>query len=123
MPFSQPVRVLITKGEIMINSLTLFPNSIEPEKMEGLLSKLIESMKKAKGLQEVKVSKDHLMSPGGPPAFAKVLETTWASLEDFMAWAQNQPPEDHADKDFLIENGAVLLFYEVEELENFSSNG
>lgn len=100
----------------MISSITLFPNSIEPEKLEELLSKSIESMKNAKGLLKIKVSKDHLMSPGGPSAFAKVLETSWETLEDFMAWAQNQTPEAHTDKDFMIENGAVLLFYEVEEL-------
>ena len=72
-------------------------------------------MKKAKGLQAIKVSKDNLMSPGGPPSFAKVLESTWESLEDFMVWVQNQTPEDHADKNFLIDNGAILLFYEVSE--------
>jgi heme-degrading monooxygenase HmoA len=115
--------VQITKGEKMIASLTLYPNSIEPGKLEALVSKQIESMKKAKGLQGIKASKDHLMSPGGPPAYAKVLETTWESLEDFMAWAQSQTPEAHAEKDFLIENGAVLIFYEVEVLGNFSSTG
>jgi heme-degrading monooxygenase HmoA len=100
----------------MIHSLTLYPKSIDSEKLEALLSKHIDSMKNAKGLQAIKVSKDSLMSPGRPSSFAKVLETTWESLEDFMMWVQNQTPEDHADKNFLIENGAIFLFYEVNDI-------
>ena len=56
------------------------------------------------------------MSPAGPPSYSKVVETTWESLEDFMAWVQNQTPEMQADKDFMIKNGAVLLFYEVKDI-------
>jgi hypothetical protein len=101
----------------MINSLALFPYSIGPEKLEDLLSSQIESMKKAEGLLAIKMSEGNLMSPGGPPSFDKVLETSWNSLEAFMTWAQNQTPSDNADKDFLLENGAVLLFYEVVDLK------
>ena len=100
----------------MINSITLFPNSMESEKLEDIISKQIESMKKAGGLLAIKISKGDLMSPGGPASFGKVLETSWDSLEAFMAWVQNQTPSDHAIKDFLLENGAVLLFYEVVDL-------
>ena len=100
----------------MINSLTLIPNSIDSEKLEDLLSKQIASMKGANGLRALRMSEGHLMSPGGPPAYSKVVETAWDSLEDFMTWVQNQTPEDHVEKDFMIENGAILLFYEVKEL-------
>ena len=97
----------------MINSITLFPKSIEPKKLESIISKQIESMKKAEGLQDIRLSEGDLMSPGSPSSFRKVLETSWDSLEAFMAWVQNQTPSDHAQKDFLLENGAVLLFYEI----------
>lgn len=99
----------------MINQLALYPNTIDSDKLEDLLSRQIDSMKKAKGLQEIKVSKDNLMSPGGPSSFAKVLETTWESLETLMAWVQNQTPADNADKEYLLKNGAILLFYEVKD--------
>ena len=101
----------------MISSIALFPNSMNPEKIEELLSKQVASMKAVKGLQSLKASEGHLMSPGGPPGYSKVLESSWDSLENFMAWVQqNQKPEDNADKDFMLESGAVLLFYEVKEL-------
>jgi heme-degrading monooxygenase HmoA len=100
----------------MISSIALFPKSMDPEKIEELLSKQVASMKAAKGLQALKVSDGHLMSPGGPPAYSKVLESSWDSLENFMAWVEAQKPEDQSDKKFLLESGAVLLFYEVKEL-------
>ena len=100
----------------MISSIALFPKSMNPEKIEELLSKQAASMKAANGLQSLKESDGHLMSPGGPPEYSKVLESSWDSLENFMAWVSSQKPEDNADKDFMLENGAVLLFYEVKEL-------
>jgi len=100
----------------MIKSLTLFPKSIPPEKIEELTSRFTASMKNAKGLQMLAASDGHLMSPGGPPTYSKVFESSWDSLENFMVWAQNQRPEDHADKNFMLENGAVLLYYELMEL-------
>jgi len=104
------------KEKMMVNSLTLIPKSIDSEKLEDLLSKQIASMKRANGLRALKMSEGPLMSPGGPPSYSKVVETTWESLEDFMAWVQNQTSANHADKDFMIESGAILLFYEVKEL-------
>ena len=100
----------------MISSIALFPKSIDPDKLEELLSKQAASMKAAKGLQSLKASDGHLMSPGGPPVYSKVLESSWDSLESFMTWVETQKPEDQADKNFMLENGAVLLFYEVKEL-------
>ena len=100
----------------MIKSLTLFPKSMNPGKIEDISSRLIPNMKSANGLQSLAISDDHLMSPGGPPDYSKVLESSWDSLENFMAWVQSQKPEDHADKNFMRENGAVLLYYEVKEL-------
>jgi hypothetical protein len=100
----------------MISSLALFPKSMDPEKIENLLSKQIASMQAANGLKSLKTSNGHLMSPGGPPDYSKVLESSWDSLENFMDWVQSQKPEDNADKDFMLESGVALLFYEVTEL-------
>lgn len=100
----------------MISSITLFPKSIDPPKIEEIVSRIISSMKSTSGLKKIKMSDGDLMSPGGPPSYSKVVKTTWESLEDFLAWAQNQTPEMQADKDFMIKNGAVLLFYEVKDI-------
>ena len=100
----------------MINSITLIPDSIEPEKLEDFLSRQIESMKKSKGLRAITISEGNLMSPGSPPSFSNVIETSWDSLETFMMWVQNQTPSDHAEKDYLIDKGAIFLFYEVVDL-------
>jgi hypothetical protein len=56
------------------------------------------------------------MSPGGPPAYSKVVESTWETLGDLMAWVENQPPEMQADKEFLHKNGGIILFYETKEM-------
>ena len=100
----------------MISSITLFPKSIDSQKIEDIVSRTVSSMKSTSDLITIKMSDGNLMSPGGPPSYSKVMETTWESLEDFMAWAQNQNPEMQADKDFMINNGAVLLFYEVKDI-------
>ena len=89
----------------MIKSLTLFPKSMDPEKIEDIYSRLVPNTKSANGLQSITVSDGHLMSPGGPPIYSHVFESTWDSLENFMAWAQSPNPEGHADKDFMLENG------------------
>jgi hypothetical protein len=100
----------------MISSIALYPKSIESEKLKELLSRFSNSMKSANGLKSMKVSDGDLMSPGGPPAYSKVVETTWETLGDLMAWVENQTPEMQADKDFLLENGGILLFYETQDM-------
>ena len=97
----------------MVNTLALFPISMETEKMEELLSSQISSMKKAEGVMSIRVSEGHLMSPGGPPSFSKVLESSWSSLEALMSWVQSQTPADNVAKDYMLESGVVLLYYEV----------
>jgi hypothetical protein len=99
----------------MVNALALFPISMETEKIEELLSRQIDSMKKAEGLISIRISEGNIMSPGGPPSFSKVLESSWSSLEALMSWVQSQTPADKADKEYMLENGAVLLFYEGTE--------
>ena len=73
----------------MIHSLTLFPKSFNPGKVDELVSKQNLSMKAANGFLSLIESDGHLMSPGGPPAYSKVLESSWESLEDFMAWVES----------------------------------
>ena len=75
-----------------------------------------KSLKEADGLLSLTLSDGDLMSPGGPPAYSKVLEATFDSLENFMAWIDSpwvQSPEAQADKNFMVENGAVYIFFGV----------
>lgn len=101
----------------MINAVTLLPNSIGKKKLEDLISRQTDSMKKSEGVLAIRISEGDIMSPGGAPGFGKILHTSWESLDAFMTWVLNQTPSEQADKDFLLENGAVLLYYEVVDLE------
>ena len=98
----------------MIKSLTLFPKSIRPEKLDEIISKLTLDLKGADGLIEITSSDGHLMSPAGPPPYSRVIEASWESLEVFLAWAQSSARQE--DKDFLLQSGAVLLYYEQKSL-------
>ena len=100
----------------MIHFIALFPKSVDLGVVEKSVSELKESIKQAPGLDTLHVSKGDLMSPAGPPSYSRVLEASFDSLENFIGWVVSpwvQSPEAEADKDFLIENGAILIFYEV----------
>jgi hypothetical protein len=53
------------------------------------------------------------MSPGGPPPYAKVVEASFDSLNDTMAFVQSQPQDA---KERMQALGALILLYEVNEL-------
>jgi hypothetical protein len=97
----------------MIKSLVIIPKSIEPAKVGSFLSRHISSMKGARGLIKINESDGSIMSPGGPTPYSNVLTASWQSLEDFIAWAENHASEE--DKNYMLENGATLLFYEVKD--------
>ncbi len=103
-------------GEKMIHFLVLFPKSIDPDVVDRYVSDLNKSLKEARGLKTLTLSDGDLMSPGGPPAYSTVLEANFDSLENFMGWVNSpwvQSPEAQAEKNFMVENGAVLVFYDV----------
>lgn len=98
----------------MINVLALFPITIEPKVLDDLLSKLIPGFQQADGLRSLKISEGHVMSPGGPPPYSKVIEASFESLEVFMDWVQT--PAAQADKELMKDSGIVRIYYEVNEL-------
>ena len=100
----------------MIQFLMLYPKSMDIEKVEKNIKDLEASMKNAPGCQSLKVSEGDIMSPAGPPAYSKVFEGVFESLEAFMGWVQSpwaQSAEQQAEKNAMIEQGAVMLFYEI----------
>ena len=81
----------------MIRALSLIPNTIKEKKRDQLAEKMIHAIQQADGLRSLSVNEGHIMSPGGPPPYAKVIEASFDSLEDFMAWVQT--PAAQADKE------------------------
>jgi hypothetical protein len=98
----------------MIHVLTLFPNTIGQEELDNILSKIMPAFKEADGLRSIKTSAGHIMSPGGPPPYSKVIEASFESLELFMGWVES--PEAQSTKDLFVGSGIVRLFYEVNDL-------
>ena len=97
----------------MIRVLSLIPNTIEENKRDQIVGKMIHAIQQADGLRSLYVSEGHIMSPGGPPPYSKVLEASFDSLEDFMTWVQN--PASQADKEEIMSN-MVGIYYEVKEI-------
>lgn len=95
----------------MTNVQVLIPNSMDDIEADRILAHQTLSMSEAKGNIEVKVSEGAIMSPGGPTPYSRALTASWESLDSFIAWAQS--PAGDKDKDVLLENGAILVFYEV----------
>ena len=94
----------------MIRVLSLIPNTIEENKRDQIVEKMIHAIQQADGLRSLHVSEGHIMSPGGPPPYSKVLEATFDTLEDFMAWVQS--PAAQEDKEEMMRN-MVGIYYEV----------
>lgn len=100
----------------MITALTLFPKSMDLDQIEDLLSNvMLPSLKKAPGFLTVKASGGHLMSPAGPPDYAKVLEFSFDTLENFYAWTQSSEDQQEV-KNKMIQDGVVMIFYEEKSL-------
>ena len=100
----------------MITAITLFPKSIDLDQVEELISTvMVPSLKGAPGFLTAKVSEGHLMSPAGPPDYAKVLEFSFDTLENFYAWSQSSQDQQEV-KDQMIKDRVVMIFYEEASL-------
>jgi len=83
----------------MINVRFLFPKSADSKELDDFLSsQFIPAHKQALGLRSLKISAGDLMSPGGPPPYAKIVEASFDSLNDVMAAVQSQT-QDARDSD------------------------
>ena len=99
----------------MLNMLVIFPKSMDADKVDELLSTLVSSLRARDGLLSMQVSEGGLMSPGGAPAYSKVLEVVWESLAHMMAWTETAADLENP-KDAIIDKRGVVLFYEVKAL-------
>jgi heme-degrading monooxygenase HmoA len=100
----------------MIQAIALFPSTTDLKKFENILTEMVSSLRKSKGFLSIHVSDSHIMSPGGPPPYSKVVQFTFDSLENMMNWAQS--PAAQSQKESMRKYNSTMLFYEVKELQN-----
>ena len=96
----------------MVHMQALFPKSIDSTVLDRFLSGA-DSIKQAHGFRSIQQSEGEIMSPFGPPPFSKVIEISFDSHEDVMAFAQSNPLEG---KDHLKSLGVVMLIYDVSDM-------
>ena len=100
----------------MVNILFLFPKPADPEELDDfVLNGLVPTVRQAEGLRSLKLSVDALMSPGGPPPYARILEASFDSLSDVMAVVES--PGKQALDQRMKALDALILMYEVSELD------
>ena len=83
----------------MLDVLTLIPAEAESSDVAAFIAGLVPSISEARGLRSLRISAGDIMSRGGPPPFSHVIEMSFDSLADWMAWVldpeQQQRPEGH----------------------------
>ena len=96
----------------MVHMQVLFPKSTDSAVLDRFISGA-DFIKQAHGFRSLKQSEGDIMSPLGPPPFSKVIEISFDSQEDVMAFAQSHPLEG---KDHLKSLGVVMLIYDVSNM-------
>ena len=96
----------------MVHTLILFPKSTDPQALDYFFSST-DLLKQAHGFRALKQSEGDIMSPLGPAPFSKVIEISFDSHEDMMAFAQSRPLEG---KEQLKSLGVVMLIYDVSDV-------
>ena len=97
----------------MIKTLMLFPKSTDLKALEKELENPGRQVRQAHGFRSQRQSVGDIMSPMGPPPFSKVIETSFDSLEDVVAFGQS--PAAQGSKDYLKDLGAIMLIYELSD--------
>jgi uncharacterized protein (TIGR02118 family) len=98
----------------MVHTLILFPKSTEAQALDRFFSTSTDLLKQAHGLRSLKQSEGDIMSPMGPPPYAKVVEISFDSQEDVFAFAQST--EAQSGKEYLKSLGALMLIYDVSDM-------
>ena len=97
----------------MISVLYQFPLSGDPLAVDEFISAtLLPGLKGAEGLQSLQLSSGDMMSAGGPPPYARVVQAAFPSIEALFAYVQS--PVGPRTREFLESTGTLITFYEVE---------
>ena len=98
----------------MIRAISLFPNDADSEIVDAMMKELVSSLKQTPGVLSISTNEGVIMSPGGPPPYAKVIEFTFDSLESMMAWTQSERAQ--SQKEQMSSFRPVMFYYDVKEL-------
>lgn len=97
----------------MLDVLILFPKSAGSPELDDLVSnRMIPDLKQAQGLASLRVSSGELMARGGPAPYAKVIEASFESLPDFMAFVAARRQEQTATLDRLE---PLIVYFDAAE--------
>jgi hypothetical protein len=99
----------------MIHNLILFPRSADSDAVNSCVADVLApALKPAKGLRSLTVSEGPLMGPGGPAPYSKVVQATFESLDDVIAFGGSAAAASTAEP--LSALGGLIVFYEVRDL-------
>jgi hypothetical protein len=96
----------------MVHTLIIFPKFTDAQTLDRFFSST-DLLKQAHGFRSLKQSYGDIMSPMGPSPYSKVIEVSFDSQEDVLAFAQSHPLEG---KDHLKSLGVVMLIYDVSDM-------
>ena len=71
----------------MLDVLILFPASAGTADVDAVVAAVVPSLSGVQGLRSIRVSTGDLMRRGGPSGYSRVIELSFDSLGDWMAWA------------------------------------
>jgi len=98
----------------MIKAITLFPSDAEAAVVDAMMNDIVSLLKQTPGVQSITTNQGYLMSPGGAPAYSRVVEFTFDSLENMMSWTQSQAAQ--AQKQQMSSLNPVMLYFEEKDL-------
>ena len=97
----------------MLDALMLFPKSIDPAALDHVGATLVPFIKQSSGLRSLRVNDGDIMSRGGPPPYAMVIEASFGSLADWMSLVDAlKQRKDFAEID---RTPPLIMFFEVRE--------
>jgi uncharacterized protein (TIGR02118 family) len=96
----------------VVKVLFLFPSSADRQALDEFIgSTFAPGLRQAAGCRSVMVSQGDLMSPGGPPPYARVVEAAFDSLRDVIGAVE--APEAQSGRLQVRDLGTLVLMYEM----------
>jgi hypothetical protein len=119
---SSRIKLLGRQETDMLDVLMLFPSSGEVSEIDDFIAGFVADIKPTEGLRSLRVSTGDVMSRGARPPFNRVVELSFDSLDNWMAWvlaparAPNQDAPERAAKGAALERlQPLILFFDVAE--------
>jgi hypothetical protein len=97
----------------MVQVLFLFPRTTAPAELDEFLAAFLPRLRQARGVRSVVASAGEVISPAGPPPYARVVQADFDSLADVMEAAGATGSGPRPANDALTATGALVLVYET----------